>query len=576
MKVTFVVPVFNTDYRILRICINSILHAANNKHDVVIIDDGSTNIETIEFLSRCNKSEYQNIRVLKNLENSGVSYSLNKGIVSANGDYIAPIDHDDLVIPSGFEIAMKHILYFNSQWVYTNELQIDTKGYLIRSLHKPAYSKQLLRSIMYINHLQIFSKDLFDSIGGYRDGLEGSQDHDLALRMTELYEPLHVPSFAYQWRIMKETQSRHDWKVSEGSVASSIRALSDHYQAIGKTAVIEAAKDGFSVYKSRIKSSDSPSFSIVIPAKLGTTRIVSGKQIAVLENCLESIRNTIYGSGDTKTPQYSVECILVINEDDDQEAGDLLLNEFKLHGKTIKDSGKFNFSRKCNLGAAHSSGDILVFLNDDTEILTNNWLEDVASLLTDDDVACLGAMLLDPDGTVQSCGDNVGLASATHYDPHPDPMTEGDPMHRYWADHETTSVTGAFFCCRKQRFLDLEGFKEVFSNSFQDVDFCLRARAQKLRCLISPHIKIVHYESSSRNPEVDIETLEALRSFHHRLISGADEYHLWAYQPVRVNPLTPTGIIHKIVQIRNIMYLLLRSIRRLSPAPRERFDRMIK
>lgn len=576
MKVTFVVPVFNTDYRILRICINSILHAAANQHEVVIIDDASTNAETIDFLSRCEQSQSQNITILKNLENSGVSYSLNKGIVSANGDYIAPIDHDDLVIPSGFEVAVKHILYYGSQWVYTDELQVDTKGYLIRSLHKPAYSKQLLRSIMYINHLQIFSKSLVESIGGYRDGLEGSQDHDLALRMTELHDPLHVPSFAYQWRIMKETQSRRDWKVTEESVASSIRALSDHYHSIGHTAVIEAVKDGLSVYKSRIKSSGSPSFSIIIPTKLGTTRNVSGVTISLLENCLESIRDTAYTSGATNNPQYSFECILVINEDDDQIVGDQLLKQFELNGKTINDSGQFNFSRKCNLGATHSSGDILVFLNDDTKFLTKNWLEDVASLLTEEDVACLGGMLLHPDSTVQSCGDNIGLNSAVHYDPHPDPMKEGDPMHRYWADHETTSVTGAFFCCRKQLFLDLEGFKEVFSNSFQDVDFCLRARAQKLRCLISPHIKIIHYESSSRNPEVDIETLEALRSFHLRLISGKDGYQLWAYQPVRVNWLTPTGIIHKIAQIRNMMYLLLRSIRRLSPFPRERFEPMIK
>ena len=149
-------------------------------------------------------------------------------------------------------------------------------------------------------------------------------------------------------------------------------------------------------------------------------------------------------------------------------------------------------------------------------------------------------------------------------------------MHRYWADHETTSVTGAFFCCRKQLFFALDGFQEVFSNSFQDVDFCLRARSQKLRCLISPHIKIVHYESSSRNPEVDIETLGALRSFHHRLISGADEYHLWAYQPVRASWRTARGLIHKIVQLRNLLYLILRSIRRLSPIPRERFEKLIK
>ena len=234
MNVTFVVPVFNTDHRILRICINSILHAAADGHEIVIIDDGSTNSNTLDFLDRCKSSNQYAITILNNQENSGVSYSLNKGIATAKGHYIAPIDHDDLLIPSGFQVAMKHIQYFKSPWVYTNELQIDAKGYLVRSLHKPQYSKQLLRSLMYINHLQIFSTDLVKALGGYRDGLEGSQDHDLALRMTESHDPLHVPSFAYQWRIMKETQSRQDWKVSKESVASSIQALSDHYKSINK------------------------------------------------------------------------------------------------------------------------------------------------------------------------------------------------------------------------------------------------------------------------------------------------------------------------------------------------------
>ena len=149
-------------------------------------------------------------------------------------------------------------------------------------------------------------------------------------------------------------------------------------------------------------------------------------------------------------------------------------------------------------------------------------------------------------------------------------------MHRYWADHETTSITGAFFCCRKDLFLKYQGFNEVFNNSFQDVDFCLRARNDHLRCLISPHIKIVHYESSSRNPAVDIETLTALRSFHHPMISLADEYALWAYQPVQVSWKTIAGLLNIGIQFRSKVFSILRSIRRLSPYPRERFVNLIE
>jgi len=575
MKVTFVVPVFNTHHKLLQICVNSILHTVADQHELILIDDASTNPKTLEFLDKCRKNDTYNINVLTNNENCGVSYSLNKGISSAKGDYISPVDHDDLIIPSGFKVAEKHIKYFCSPWVYTNEIQVDTKGYLIRSLHKPVYSKQLLRSLMYLNHLQVFSKDLFETIGGYREGLEGSQDHDLALRMTKLYDPLHVPSFGYQWRIMKETQSRHDWKVSEDSVNSSIQALSDYFMSTGQLANITVAQQGYPVYKSRVVQNDSASVSIIIPAKLGTTREINGEQVVLLENCLEAIKNTIYEPNGSEVTNRKVECILVINENDNTNDGQKLLKQYHLPGKIIKDVSPFNFSRKCNLGATHASGNILVFLNDDTEILTNDWLIDVKSLLSEEDVACLGGMLLNQDGTVQSCGDNVGLNSATHYVPYPDPMNEGDPMHRYWADHETTSVTGAFFCCRKTLFFDFEGFREVFNNSFQDVDFCLRVRTQGFRCLISPHIKLIHYESSSRNPEVDIETLGALLSFHHRLISGSDEYQLWAYQPVKASWTSLAGGIHKLLQVRNMVYTILRNIRKLLPSPRKRFGNLI-
>ena len=345
MNVTFVVPVFNTDHRILRICINSILHSAGGEHEIVIIDDGSTNPKTLDFLERCKVNNQYAITILKNQENCGVSYSLNKGIAAAKGGYIAPVDHDDLVVPSGFQVAMKHIHYFKSPWVYTNEMQIDAKGYLVRSLHKPRYSKQLLRSLMYINHLQIFSTDLVRTVGGYRDGLEGSQDHDLALRMTELHDPLHVPSFAYQWRIMKETQSRKDWKVSKESVASSIRALSDHYTSIGYTAVIDSATDGYSVYKSRIAPKNSLRVSIVIPTKLGTTRNIDGKEVVLLENCLDSIRNTTYHDVNNDASHLSFECILVINENDDQEVGSLLLKQYGLDGKVVSELTLFLFIR---------------------------------------------------------------------------------------------------------------------------------------------------------------------------------------------------------------------------------------
>ena len=183
MQISFIVPVYNTDYKILRVCINSILHCLQDRHELILVDDASSSSATTEFLEKCDANIEFNIKVLRNSENNGVSYSLNKGIAESQGKLISPVDHDDLVWPAGLDVAMKHQQYYRHSWLYTDELQVDKNGYLIRYLFKPNYSEKLLQSVMYINHLQVFSKELVEKVGGYREGFEGSQDHDLALRM---------------------------------------------------------------------------------------------------------------------------------------------------------------------------------------------------------------------------------------------------------------------------------------------------------------------------------------------------------------------------------------------------------
>jgi GT2 family glycosyltransferase len=576
MNISFVVPVHNTNYEILRVCVNSILHCLQDRHELILVDDASSATGTIEFLRKCASSPDFNIKVLRNAENNGVSYSLNKGIAESQGSFISPVDHDDLVWPIGLNVAMRHQQYYRLSWFYTDELQVDEKGYFIRYLFKPDYSPKLLQSVMYINHLQIYSKALVDQVGGYREGLEGSQDHDLALRMSEVVNPHHVPSIGYHWRIMPTTQSRTAGMVRTASIESSTKALRAHCNRLGKTVTVVNARRDLSVYKIRIVPEYIPKISIIIPCKLGTTRTINGRTVTLLTNCLQSLKRTAF-SQTSLGGAPEIEVILILNAEDDSEISNSLIEGHGFSGFSVNDAPGFNFSRKCNLGAKVCSGDILVFLNDDTEFISENWTTDVISLIMEDNVACIGGMLLNEDKTVQSCGDNVSLNSATHYDPNPSSDNEGDPFHRYHADHETTSITGAFMACKKDTFEKLQGFNEVFSNSFQDVDFCLRARKQGLRCLLSPHIKLFHYESSSRDPQVDDETLSTLRSFHSDLIAQKDEFALWAYQPVRVPWISLSRIVHTRNQIRNNLESLRGAILRVvSSRPRVRFELLIK
>ena len=586
MRTSFLIPVYNTDLAILRLCINSALKAAGDEHEVVVVDDASSEAETREFLSRCEASGFDNLTVLRNTENCGVSYSLNKAVENATGDLYAPVDHDDMVVPFGFQQMLWYMKYHGVSWAYSDELQITYKGIPCGFMHKPDFSLQLLRSVMYINHLQLISRDLFHIAGGYREGFEGSQDHDLALRLSERTSPIHVDVIAYLWRRGAISQSVIHGQITDASIQASRRAIEEHFARLALTAQVksvdvaplpELSSQPTGTFISRILPQTVPKVSIIIPCRLGTTTTVDGVEITVLTHCLQSIRKSlpVVDSHTLESPPF--ETILVLNHEDDLETGQQLIAQFDLDGIVVCDEAGFNFSRKCNLGAQHSSGDILVFLNDDTDIQTSGWTSHVISLLEEDDVACVGGMLLNADRTVQSCGDNVGRNSAVHYAPESIASSVGDMMHRYIADHETTSVTGAFLCCKKDTFMKLDGFSTVFPNSFQDVDFCLRARSRGFRCITSPHVRLLHFESASRNPEVDASTLWLIRKFHPVMMGLVDPFAFYQYEKVRVPFFTLTAVRYYLSQLRRLIsrgvFIMLTKLSREPRHPRGILDK---
>lgn len=570
MKISFLIPVFDTDIRVLRLCINSVLKVAADEHEVVIVDDGSYRAETREFLDRCEAYGAENLKILRNPQNSGVSYSLNKAAAAATGDLYAPVDHDDMVVTDGVNHMLKYINYYRSNWAYSDEVQITYKGVPRGFMHKPDYSPQLLRSVMYINHLQLFSGELFNKVGGYREGFEGSQDHDLALRLSEQTTPAHVDVIAYLWRRGITSQSVHYGEIAESSIQASCRALEEHFKRLTLTSRVKAvtlpahaelSAQPTGTYISRILPATIPKVSIIIPCKLGTTTTVEGIDVKVLEHCLKSIRSSIPNIDGPTLESPPLEIVLILNHEDDLETGRQLIAYFDLKGVVVCDEPGFSFARKCNLGAQQSSGDILVFLNDDTDLQTIGWPSHVISLLQEDDVACVGGMLLNVDRSVQSCGDNVGRNSAVHYAPKPSASSVGDMMHRYIADHETTSVTGAFLCCRKDTFMTMDGFSNAFPNSFQDVDFCLRARRKGMRCIISPHVRLLHFESATRNPQVDHWTLWSIRKFHQDLMGPLDSFALYQYEIPKIPFFSRTSLRYNLARLhkcsRRIVFIIL-------------------
>ena len=551
MQVSFLIPVYNTDPAVLTLCVNSALKAAADHHQVVMVDDASDNAQTLDFLDRCKLAGLANLKLVHASANAGVSHALNLAAAEASGDLLAPVDHDDVVVSQGFSQTLRCLSYHHASWVYSDEIQVDANGFLIRRMYKPDWSPQLLRSLMYINHLQVFSRDLFDKVGGYREGFEGSQDHDLALRMSEQAEPVHAETIAYHWRILNQTQSRSGEQLSSQTIDHSQQALREHFARRGQEVSVEPVQlrrhpdsepEPIGVYRSRLQPARLAAVSIVIPCRLGTRKVVNGTELILLEHCLHALRESVPSAVGRQDAHASVEIVLVLNHEDDASEAKSLIDRFGFDGVVACDQPGFDFARKCNLGAQMAQGDMLVFLNDDTDMQTPGWISDVASLLEEDDVACVGGMLQNADRTVQSCGDNVGRDSAVHYAPDPNAGNVGDTMHRYLADHETTSISGAFLCCRRSTFETLDGFSEAFPNSFQDVDFCLRARARGMRCITAPGIRLLHFESATRDAKVDFDTLSALRSFHGPGLAGKDPYAFWRYQPIYFSIFSYNGL----------------------------------
>ncbi|MHC8863810.1 glycosyltransferase [Arenicellales bacterium IMCC57338] len=578
MRVSFLVPVYNTDPAILALCVNSVLKAANDYHEVILVDDATDRDDTKAFLQRCKDADLDNLQILHNRENAGVSFSLNAAATSASGEFLSPVDHDDVVVSQGFHQMLRSLRYHAAPWAYSDEAQVDAKGFLIQRLYKPDYSPQLLRSLMYINHLQIFSKTIFEKLGGYREGFEGSQDYDLALRMCEISEPLHVEEIAYHWRILEQTQSRVGEQLNLNAIDRARLAVQEHFDRLDKVAEVSpvmfkrhahSAPEPIGVYRTRLVPTRSYSVSIIIPCRLGTTKVVDGVRLVLLNHCLQALKRSIGNTEDASLKDSSVEVVLVLNHDDNLDEAREALTRYELKGVALADQPGFDFSRKCNLGAQVSQGEVLVFLNDDTDIQTIGWVDEVISILQEDDVACVGGMMQNTDRSVQSCGDNVGRDSAVHYAPERNADGVGDPMHRYLADHETTSISGAFLCCRKPVYLDLNGFSEAFPNSFQDVDFCLRARAKGMRCITAPSIRLLHFESATRDAQVDAQTLNALRSYHGPSLAGKDGYAFWRYQPIYFSIFSYNGLkFRAYLCAKKIVTIARRFERALTQKPR--------
>ena len=485
--ISIIIPTYNTNHQFLRECLDSVKGQVYENWELCIVDDASPDegVRAIiqEYAARDSRIK---TKFLKN--NSHIADATNEAVSFATGEYVALFDHDDILWPNAlFEVIKALNANRKLDFIYTDEDKITEDRFNhIAPFFKPDWNPDFLHSVNYITHFSVIRKTIYDSIGGERKECNGAQDWDLFLRVTRATDNIyHIPKVVYSWRI-------HDLSTAKTTdskpyvVAAQKLAIEDDLKKKGLTGSYAIRDDVHTGYWRVVHPiQGNPLISIIIPTK---------NQKKVAKRCIDSIfKETTYNN---------FEVILVDTGSDDpgvKKWYEQLLNE---HANiTIVDwpEQPFSYARSCNEGARIAKGEVLVMLNNDTEIMTPDWLEQLGAEVLRKDIGAVGPLLMYPDGRhIQHAGVGIGLGgvAANSFST----MTLSQPMSQTQhlminTRHNITAVTGACMAIRKDVFDGVGGFDENFRITYNDVDLCLRLVEAGYRNIYTPYVRLKHHES---------------------------------------------------------------------------------
>lgn len=473
-------------------------------------------------------------------ENGGISENTNAGIGIAKGDWFGFMDHDDLLAPDAlYEMALLINQDKEIEAIYTDEDQVEKgkKGLVHQKPHfKPDFSPDLLRSNNYITHFFCVKGDIVDRVGGFRKEFDGAQDYDFILRCTEEAKKVgHIPKVLYHWRI--HSSSTADNPLSKAyAYEAGKRALEGHLSRMGEQAKV-AQLQHFGFYRVKYAVAGTPLLSILIPNK---------DQSDVLRRCIASIQRSSYQNyevilvenNSTERATFAYYQELVGNgqaASAEGHKGDIL-GQGRLPGgqavKILHWKKGFNYSAINNFAASYASGEYLVLLNNDIEIITQDWMEEMLGNCQRPEVGIVGARLYYPNNTIQHAGIVVGIDGiAANMFPDLKRGQEGY-YHKAALQLNYSAVTAACLMVSKEIYGKVQGLEEKLAVAFNDLDFCLRVRQEGYLVVYNPFVEAYHYESKSRGQEDTKEKvqrfgeeIEFIRSRWMGLIQKGDPYY---------------------------------------------------
>ena len=509
-------PVRNTPLAILDKAIRSVLDQAYVNWELCIADDASSMPGIRQLLER-HAAKDSRIRLRFRDSRGNIAAASNTALEMATGEFIALLDHDD-VLPS-------HALYWvaeainrhpDARLLYSDEDKIDMKGKRFDPYFKSDFNYELFLAQNMVSHFGVYRRDLICSLGGFRSGFDGSQDYDLALRVVAAIQRtqiVHIPRILYHWRAIAGSVALSRTE-KDFCAPAAWRAVTDHLQPLG--GVVERAPEALMYHRIRHQ----------LPAVLPLVSIVicTRDHEALLRRAVESIRSL------STYPHY--ELVIVDNGSRDPQAVAYLASLASQPGiQVIRDDSPFNYSRLNNGAVAHCRGEVICLLNDDIEVITPNWLEEMVAFAIKPDVGAVGARLWYPDGTLQHGGVIIGaggVAGHAHLR-----LPKGSPGYfgRAVLQQELSAVTGACLMVRRTVFAEVGGLDEQIAVAFNDIDFCLRLRGAGYRNIWTPFAELIHHESASRgledSPEKIARFQREVRLMHERWgdVLAGDPYY---------------------------------------------------
>ncbi|EGO2579086.1 glycosyltransferase family 2 protein [Enterococcus faecalis] len=484
-KISIAMPVYNVEEKWLRLCIDSILNQVYTNWELCMADDASTDPNVKKILTEYQQLD-ERIRVVFREQNGHISEATNSALAIATGEFVALLDNDDELAINAFYEVVK-VLNENPELdlIYSDEDKIDMDGNRSDPAFKPDWSPDLLLGTNYISHLGVYRRSILEEIGGFRKGYEGSQDYDLVLRFTEKTTKeriTHIPKVLYYWRMLP-TSTAVDQGSKGYAFEAGLRAVQDALvrRGINGHATHGAANGLYDVYYD-IESEKL--VSIIIPTKNGYKDV---------QRCVSSIIE--------KTTYQNYEIIMADNGSTDPKMHELYAEfEQQLPGRFFVESIDipFNFSTINNRAAKKAHGEYLLFLNNDTEVITENWLTLMVSFAQQERIGCVGAKLLYPNNTVQHAGVILGLGGVAGHGHYGYPHGDLGYFGRLAINVNYSAVTAACLLMKKADFDAVGGFEEAFTVAFNDVDLCLKVQALGRDNVWLHEAELYHFESQTR------------------------------------------------------------------------------